>query len=388
MRRHLVWFPLFMLMFAAGGCRPATVATSPAAPQMIGPYLQHMTSRSVVVAWAIPTGNTLVTAADTVYKRVDRYEFHSTMLYGLQPDTEYSYDIFQDGTGRGKGTFRTFPAGPQPFNFCVLGDTRTGHEAHRQIVRRIIDEHPLFVVNTGDLVAHGNDIADWETFFDINRELLRNTPYFTVLGNHEQDAKNYFDFFNLPGNERYYYFSVGDALFVVLDMEGPDTPAPSYLKGGAREMFWEGIGRAYFEKEKAWLENLLTLNDDAGYIFVFFHPTWYSIKSSRVAEAAQRRAFWGDIFERHRVSAVMNGHDHYYEHAFHDGTHYIVTAGGGAPLYDIDAVQPETLKYEKVHHYLSIDVGEEQTIIRAIRIDGTLIEKIVIPRRQALNAFE
>jgi hypothetical protein len=170
-------------------------------------------------------------------------------------------------------------------------------------------------------------------------------------------------------------------------MEGPDYETPDYLLGGAREMFWEGINKAYFEKEKVWLENLLSLNDDAGYIFVFFHPTWYSIKASRVAEAARRRAWWGDIFERHRVSAVLNGHDHYYEHAIHGGTHYIVTAGGGAPLYDTDALQPETVKAEKVHHYMSIDVGEEQTIMKAIRADGSLMEKIVIPPRNAADGM-
>jgi len=380
---------LIMIIVASGfaGCKVTPRATEKA-PAMIGPYLQNMTPHSVVIAWAVPAGSTAVTAADTLNRKVDRFEYHSTLISGLQPGTQYSYDIFQDGTDRGKGTFRTYPQGRVPFHFCVLGDTRSGHDTHRQIVSRIINEHPLFVINTGDLVGNGNNISNWETFFDINKELIRNVPYYTVLGNHEQDSKNYYDFFNLPGNERYYFFTVGDALFVVLDMEGPDYDTPDYLQGGARELFWEGISKAYFDKEKAWLENLLSLNEDAGYIFVFFHPTWYSIKSSRVNDAARRRAYWGDIFERHGVSAVMNGHDHYYEHAFHGGTHYIVTAGGGAPLYDTDALQPETVKAEKVHHYMSIDVGEEQTILKAIRIDGFLLEKIVIPRRNAPGGME
>ena len=380
---------IIMILTASGltGCKVTPRATEKA-PAMIGPYLQNMTPHSVVIAWAVPAGSTAVTAADTLNRKVNRFEYHSTLITGLQPGTDYSYDILQDGTERGRGTFHTYPEGSVPFNFCVLGDTRSGHDTHRQIVSRIISEHPLFVINTGDLVGNGNNISLWETFFDINKELIRNVPYYTVLGNHEQDSKNYYDFFNLPGNERYYFFTVGDALFVVLDMEGPDYDTPDYLQGGARELFWEGISKAYFDKEKAWLENLLSLNEDAGYIFVFFHPTWYSVKSSRVEEAARRRAYWGDIFERHRVSAVMNGHDHYYEHAFHGGTHYIVTAGGGAPLYDTDALQPETVKAEKVHHYMSIDVGEEQTILKAIRIDGSLIEKIVIARRNAPGGME
>ncbi len=386
-RNILTWIIMILLAAGLGSCKvtPRTTETEPA---MIGPYLQNMTPNSVVVAWAVPTGNTTIIRSDTLYNKVDRYAYHSTLLTGLQPDTQYSYNILQDSTARGKGSFRTYPEGPVPFHFCVLGDTRSGHDIHRQIVNRIIAEHPLFVINTGDLVGNGNDISQWETFFDINKELIRNVPYYTVLGNHEQDSKNYYDFFNLPGNERYYFFTVGDALFVVLDMEGPDYETPGYLEGSARGRFWEGISKEYFKKEKAWLENLLTLNDDAGYIFVFFHPTWYSVKSTRVAEAARRRAFWGDIFEQHHVSAVMNGHDHYYEHAIHGGTHYIVTAGGGAPLYDTDALQPETVKAEKVHHYTSIHINENEAVVKAIRIDGSLIEKIIIPRRNTPERIE
>jgi hypothetical protein len=201
------------------------------------------------------------------------------------------------------------------------------------------------------------------------------------LGNHEKDSKNYYNFFTLPGNERYYFFTVGDALFIVLDMEGPDYETPAYLSDEGREIFWNEIGKKYFDEEKEWLEHLLSVNEEAGFIFVFFHPTWYSIKSSRVEEAKQRREYWGDVFERHHVQVVLNGHDHYYHHAMHGGTHYIVTAGGGAPLYDTDAIQPETVKYKKIEHFMRIDVGPDEAVLKAIQLNGEVIEKIVVPRR-------
>ena len=98
-------------------------------------------------------------------------------------------------------------------------------------------------------------------------------------------------------------------------------------------------------------------------------------------EAEERRAFWGDIFERHGVNAVLNGHDHYYHHAIHGGTHYVVTAGGGAPLYDTDAIQPETVKYKKIEHFMRVDVGLESTKMTAIDINGETIEEIITERR-------
>ena len=349
--------------------------------KIIGPYLQKMSTRGVTVCWATLDGTTTVTKPDGSVKKVNRYTEHQTILYGLEAGKKYTYDVFNDGTDRGKGTFTTFPEGKQPFHFAVLGDTRSRHDVHQKIVNEIIKDDPLFVINTGDLVAHGNEMSDWEHFFDINKELIRNVPYYTVLGNHEQNSENYFNFFDLPGNESYYFFTVGDALFVVLDMEGEYIPTPAYLNAEQREEFWENVGKRYFEKEKQWLEDVLELNNAAGYIFVMFHPTWYSVKKSRTEEAALRRKFWGDVFERYNVTAVLNGHDHYYHHARHGGVDYIVTAGGGAPLYDIDAIQPETVKAVKIEHYMHIDINEKEAVMKAIDINGNLIEEIKVPRR-------
>jgi hypothetical protein len=349
--------------------------------KIIGPYLQKMSDEEVTISWATYEGVTEIKNSDKVIQEVSQYQQHQSIITGLEPNTTYSYDILKDGTERGKGSFTTFPEKLEPFKFVVLGDTRTRHDVHQKIVNRIIKEDPLFVVNTGDLVARGNSMSDWEHFFDINDRLIRHTPYYTVLGNHEQNSDNYFNFFSLPGNESYYFFTVGDALFIVLDMEGEDINTPAYLKDENEDEFWQNISRDYFEREKLWLENLLTLNKDAGYIFVFFHPTYYSIKSSRVAEAEMRRKFWGDIFERHHVTAVLNGHDHYYHHARHGGVDYIVTAGGGAPLYDTDAIQPETVKYKKIEHYMRINVEKKHAILKAIDINGQLIEEIKVKRR-------
>ncbi|NOR75009.1 MAG: hypothetical protein GQ525_07600 [Draconibacterium sp.] len=350
--------------------------------KIIGPYLQQMSDGEVTICWSTSEGATSITEGEKPVQNVSQYVQHKSIITRLESDKTYTYDVLNDGTDRGKGSFTTYPAGIDSFHFAVLGDTRTRHDFHQKIVNKIIDEKPLFVVNTGDLVSKGNSMQDWEHFFRINDKLIRNVPYYTVLGNHEQNSENYFDFFSMPGNESYYFFTVGDALFIVLDMEGPNYDTPAYLEGRSRDKFWSDISLDYFVKEKKWLENILTLNNDAGYIFVFFHPTWYSIKASRVADAEMRREFWGDVFERHNVTAVLNGHDHYYHHAEHGGTHYIVTAGGGAPLYDTDAIQPETVKYKKIEHFMRVDVGEKSANMKAIDINGEIIEEIKVDRRK------
>ena len=371
---------IFVLFFTQCVQKETQINENP--KELIGPYIQKMSADEITISWSTLEGETHIALSDSIVQTINQYKQHKSIITRLESKTTYNYDVLQDGTSKGKGTFTTFPEAIEPFHFAVLGDTRTRHDIHQKIVTKIINEKPLFVVNTGDLVSRGNSMEDWEHFFRINDQLIRNTPYYTVLGNHEQDSENYYNFFSSPGKKSYYFFAVGDALFVMLDMEGAQYDAPEYLTEESEDAFWSNIGLEYFKEEKKWLENLLTLNADAGYIFVFFHPTFYSIKKSRVEEAEQRRAFWGDIFERHGVTAVLSGHDHYYHHAEHGGTHYIVTAGGGAPLYDTDAIQPETVKYKKIEHFMRIDVGLENSKMTAIDINGETIEEIVASRRK------
>jgi len=348
----------------------------------IGPYVQNMSHESVTLCWSTIEGEISISSADGQTTTLPRYKQHEIRLTRLQPNRTYQYDVLKDGSAEGRGSFTTFPKEIKPFRFAVLGDTRTRHQVHQKIVNRIIDEKPLFVVNTGDLVSNGDNILDWQHFFRINHELMKNTPYFSVLGNHENDSKNYYNFFDLPGNEHYYNFSIGEALFIVLDGEGPDYNTPPYIKKQNRAFFWNNHNIDYFKKEKVWLENILTLHKDAGFIFVFMHEPLYSIKKSRLEGAKMRREFWGDIFERHNVQFFLSGHDHHYHHALHNGTHYVTTAGGGAPLYETDAPQPETIKFAKIEHYVTIEVGLEEATLTAIDIDGQTIEKIVAPKRQ------
>lgn len=346
-----------------------------------GPYIQQMGTKNTTICWSTLESQSTITDKNGKVKTINEYEQHSIVLGRLEPDTEYSYDILNDGTDEGKGTFKTFPDKIQPFKFAVLGDTRSRHDIQTKIVNMIIKQDPLFVVNTGDMIGNGKVIGDWEEFFKINKQLMRHTPYYPVLGNHEKDSPYYFDFFDLPNNERYYYFNVGDALFVILDSEGEDISEPDYISEKNSDKFWDEQFKDYFVTQKKWLEKVLEINNEAGFIFVFEHAPLYSIKKSRVAETERRRKFWGDIFERHNVQVFFNGHDHHYHHAFKNGVHYITTAGGGAPLYKIDAVQPETVKYKLIEHYISVSINKDDAVLDAIDINGNEIEKIVVKRR-------
>lgn len=346
-----------------------------------GPYIQQMSTKDATICWSTLEGEMTITDIAGEKDTIREYKQHKIHLANLEPDTEYVYDVLNDGSEEGKGKLRTYPDKSIPFNFVAIGDTRSRNNVHKRIIEQVGQLNPRFIVNSGDLVANGLSMRDWESFFKINKDFMTNTPYYPVLGNHEKDSPYYYDFFDLPNNERYYYFTVGDALFVVLDSEGLRTTIPAFTSEGMEDTYWEESGIEYLKKQKEWLEQVLELNREAGFVFIFQHTPLYSVKKSRVEESKKVRAFWGDIFSRYGVQVFLNGHDHHYHHAFDKGVHFITSAGAGAPLYDIDAVQPETLNYKKIEHFINVEVEQDEAVLHVFDIEGNEFDTIKVERR-------
>lgn len=348
----------------------------------IGPYLQQMGTKDATICWSTIEGESLIIHPNGKTDTIREYNQHEIHLANLKPNTSYSYDVLKNGTDAGKGVLTTFPDESIPFNFVAIGDSRNRHDIHAKIVSRIMEKTPRFVINSGDLVANGLSIHDWEAFFKVNNTMMKNTPYFPVLGNHEKDSPYYYNFFNLPNNERYYYFTVGDALFIVLDSEGIGVTKPTFITDKNEDEYWYKVGIQYRIDQKKWLEDVLNLHKEAGFIFVFQHHPLYGVKKSRLAEAKMNRDFYGDIFERHGVQVFINGHDHHYHHAFDKGVHFITAAGAGAPLYKVDAPQPETVSYKEIEHFVNVEVNKDSAILHVIDIDGNEFDTIEVKRRE------
>ena len=346
-----------------------------------GPYIQQMGTKDATICWSTLESEPTITDKEGNIKPVREYKHHKIHLGNLEPNTEYSYDVLNDGSDEGKGKLTTYPDEIAPFNFVAIGDTRNRHDVHSEILGKIMKTNPRFIVNSGDLVRNGRAIEDWEAFFKVSKELMRNTPYYPVLGNHEKDSPYYYDLFDLPNNERYFNFTVGDALFIVLDSEGIQMTEPSFVSDENSDKFWHDAYDDYFVAQKKWLEQVLELNKEAGFVFIFQHKPLYSIMKNRVEEAELARAFWGDIFQRHGVQVFLNGHDHHYHHALKNNVHYITSAGGGAPLYDFDAIQPETVKSSKIEHFVNVEVKETMAVLHVIDINGNEIDTIIVNRR-------
>jgi len=355
----------------------------------IGPYVQNVGTNNATICWATVSGEVTVAppvGSDTTFRE---YQTHSVVLRDLKPGTTYTYSVPGDTGDAGRCTFTTVPQGEHPFSFAIISDTQNrDNPAHRPIIERIMAGKPDLLFNVGDLVSDGRDIGDWEEFFRVEGDLLRSVPLYAVLGNHEHDASLYFQFFALPGNERYYSFDRGAAHFVVFDSPGLYPPEDNQSFTSAdRDRFMQRQEQ-YWQQQMQWLKDDLAGRPDAKYIFVFFHYPLYSVKASRVEGSNQLRARFGSVFQDYHVTAVFGGHDHHYHRAVAGGVHFVEggVAGGGARPIDAPP-HPETVKTASVESFMRVDVGPNQARVRVTDVAGNTVEEFELsPRLQPATA--
>jgi hypothetical protein len=339
-----------------------TAGVSFAADKVVGgPVAVNVTGRTATVVSIVQTGEaTIGTKAGTKEKSAPSLRVEKFGFTGLNPGTQYFYNV--NGQADGEGSFKTAPAAGQPFDFVVFGDTRTRHDMHKRIVEGIVRSgSPDLVLHTGDLVADGTDTAQWPIFFGIEKEMLKKTAFFPALGNHERNNKQFYDFFQV--GSPYYSFDWGSAHFAVLNSDIGN------VGGGplAKETFWA--------EQTRWLEDDLAKSQKAEFRFVIAHHPPITAVSRRQEGNPQMKALV-PLFEKYKLTAGFFGHDHNYQHYLQNGIHYIVTGGGGAPLYDVSKpADGITQKVASTEHFVKIHVDAGKAKVIAIGLDGSTIDE-------------
>jgi hypothetical protein len=328
-----------------------------------GPFVVNVTARTATVAWIVQTD-------DATMKTADGSEVHSAPVLrpesvqftGLKAGMSYEYQV--PGKPELTGSFKTPLNGNGQFEFVVYGDTRTRNDVHRTVIAAVLEHsHPDFVVHTGDLVADGADPALWPIFFDIEHDLLRTAAFYPALGNHERHSRDYSEFLQAAP---YYSFDWGTAHFSILDTDLGNA-APSEL---ARQTYWK--------VQTDWLAADLEKNQKATFRFVAGHHPPMTAVSYRQGDNPHMIALT-PLLERYHVTGAFFGHDHNYQHYLKNGIHYVITGGGGAPLYDV-AKPPEgiTLKVVSTENFLRVRVDGKTAHVEAITPTGTIIEQFAM----------
>jgi len=340
-----------------------------------GPYLTGLSSSGVVVRFelAVPAAATVqvtregpeVPAGLRTFESREVESMHEVPASGLEPGATYRYVVRSGGATVGEGRFATAPRpeASAAVTFLVYGDNRTDAVAHASVARAMEQVPSDFVVNTGDLVDEGASDEAWQSFFDVEGPLLRNRPLFSVIGNHE--------IYHDPSGARFLrYLGLRDA-------SGTVRPYGTARVGNARLFFLDAHHPWDAGDERQWLEHELALADgEAGLVWriVVVHEGPWSAgphgPSERLAEGRVP-----EVLARHKVDLLLSGHDHTYQRGDAGAIKYIVSGGGGAPLYGITRDVPTTRRALAAYHFVEVRTSPEQIRIVARRPDGQEIDR-------------
>ncbi|MHA1649555.1 MAG: purple acid phosphatase family protein [Candidatus Helarchaeota archaeon] len=260
--------------------------------------------------------------------------------------------------------FRTAPEpGLTPFKFVVIGDSRTdsfGNCRHSDLVPLMVQETPNIVLNVGDIVGGPTREDNWDRFFYEIHPLAKNVPYMVAIGNHElyewggeaDQGQTYRFYMNYPGNEMYYSYQYGNALFLAID-----TSDLTHLT----------------QEQIEWVNHTLAMANASGvinWIFPYFHRPAYSAggNNQEIIDALV------PLFEKYRVDIVFMGHDHHYERMNVSGITYIITGGGGAELDWLIGSTPWTEFYANTYQFCSVTVNGYHLTFNCIDSRGRIID--------------
>ena len=377
------------------------VALDPNHDWLVHPYLQWATKTGMTVRWETTRPSTSIvhwgSQVDFVGAKDDRkptfankqvqrgrHRLHEVRIDGLKADTAYYYRVQSvDDLGRELWgdvlSFQTAPTADTPFAFAVISDTQGNPRVSGRVAGHAWGLRPNFLLHPGDLVSTGTVKQQWlEHFFSSMKPLLERVALFPVLGNHERDARFYYDYMSLPDPEYYYTFEYGNAQFFMIDSNRKVAPGSEQYEFLERE-----LKRSKAEWKIVCYHHPAYTSDENDY-----GNTWYG--PSTRGDLRTRKLV--PLFDRYGVDIVWNGHIHSYERTWPlrqdkataptEGTVYMITGGGGGGLELAGPIRPffqNTVKHG--HHFCYVAVNGKTLEMKAYDLEGRLFDTLKIEKR-------
>ncbi|MBI2378103.1 MAG: metallophosphoesterase [Deltaproteobacteria bacterium] len=364
---------------------------------VIGPALTFVTETSARIMFETsdPCVGSIVfglaggTLSRKVEARVEREVVQQVELSGLSASTTYEYRAEACGKVSATQSFITAPPIGAPVRFGVLGDNRSFPEDARRIADALAKTSPHFVVHSGDVVSDGDQLPEWkEQFFDPMRSLLTSMPAFIAIGNHENNARAFYEYTAYPYDPvmtdhaqfgSNYSVSYGNVYMLFVD-----TNSLSFLLSVALDTELAKWVRAQVTSEAA---KRATWRLAVGH-HPAFTESWSPGACDRYDGTPSVLGFLFPLMAENGFQLYLTGHTHAYERGAKRGVTQIISGGGGADLDEICRDLPETAVVVPEYHYLEVEAGCESLRVRAVSVPRSstvsaprVLDEVVLERR-------
>ena len=205
--------------------------------------------------------------------------------------------------------------------FAVIGDFGDAGKAEADVAAMVDSWDVEFIVTTGDnnypygkATTIDRNIGQYysDYLYPYKGEFgsgAQENRFFPTLGNHDwrtESLEPHYDYFTLPGNERYYDIERDPVHIFILDSneEEPD-------------------GITQDSVQAAWFKDVITTSTAPWQLVFLHHPPYGSSSQHGSTETARwPYAKWG-------ADAIFAGHAHLYERLYYDQIPYFVNGIGG-----------------------------------------------------------
>ena len=343
-----------------------------------GPYLIEPGDTIMTIRWELNKKgdyyveygkDTLKTQKQALHIRGTKYGgyLYEVQLRNLKERSLYFYRL----AGRADPAwyqFRTFGDNQKKITFVAMGDSRSHPGIFKKIMEEADSVNPDFFISMGDLVESGGNYKQWhDFFFSVVKGYVGSIPIVSTLGDHEGSGDNgelfrYYLRKNQSVDKQWFSFDYGIAHFISLDYRHPND----------KEMI-------------NWFIKNIT-SSGKKWNFVFMHRPSYNFGGHR---SSWGKGIWPELFSKYHVDIVFAGHSHLYERFYPvrengkaNAVTYITTGGAGAGLYQSVKNKLVLAKTESVNHFVVIKIDGNKLTLKAIRMDGTLLDKMEIIKKK------
>ncbi len=235
----------------------------------------------------------------------------------------------------------------------VYGDSRSQPEIHQQIIRQMTTHKPAVVFHTGDMMQSGLQQNEYDCFFEQAKPIIQNSRFYPAIVNHERNRELFLRNFPSLKEKTYYTVKHDSLLWIVLD-------SCIKLSPGSEQFDWllQTLSSAILPT-----------------VIIMHHPVF---SSGEHGDELGLSLFLPELFSQYKVTAVFSGHDHLYERSRYKDTWFIVTAGGGAPLYKKLNSNPFSLVFLQQYHFCVLKRRNDILQVTVYDLQGKLIDEFSV----------